>query len=148
MLTARSSFPPELRSVTDARRFLRTTLGSWGADAWEWAGSQVITELATNAVIHTRAQFDVEVNLRNDVLRLLVADTSPRLPVKRMHSAEATTGRGMTLIEALGQAWGIEERSAGKAVWCELIVDDATGHLGARGIRAAPRLRVTTSGQR
>jgi anti-sigma regulatory factor (Ser/Thr protein kinase) len=147
VLTARSSFPPELRSVTDARRFLRTTLDAWGADTWEWAGSQVITELATNAVIHTRAAFDVEVNLSNDVLRLLVADSSPRLPVRRLHSAEATTGRGMTLIEALGQAWGVEERSVGKAVWCELAADDATGHSVASAA-VANSVGVKTHGQR
>jgi hypothetical protein len=41
----------------------------------------------------------------------------PRL---RRHSTEATTGRGLQLLDSVASAWGVEPRSAGKTVWFEV----------------------------
>ncbi len=34
---------------------------------------------------------------------------------------ETTTGRGLRLVQTLGQAWGVDQTDAAKTVWCELV---------------------------
>ena len=109
-----------------ARAFLRRTLVGWGAGAWESAGSQVLTELATNAVIHAHTPFDIQLEFDGEVVRIVVVDSSVRPPIQRAYRPEATTGRGIALVEALTRSWGIEQRDDGKLVWCELVADPAT----------------------
>lgn len=121
------SFSPELSSVTDARRFLRRTVEGWDAQGWEWSASQVLTELATNAVIHARTQFDVELEFDGRVLKICVADGSARLPLQRSYSNQATTGRGVTVVRSLAQSWGVETRPNGKTVWCAVVADGDEG---------------------
>jgi anti-sigma regulatory factor (Ser/Thr protein kinase) len=122
---ARASFPPHLASVTEARQFLRARLDAWGAADHEWAASQVLTELATNSVLHARTDFDVEITYDGELLRICVADGSPRLPVQRGYSPEATTGRGISVVEAIAQSWGYETRADGKTVWCVIVAHDS-----------------------
>lgn len=87
------------------------------AGDFEFAASQLVSELATNAVIHARTRFSVSVSLEGDCLRLTVADRSPRSPVTKSHSREATTGRGLSLVGALSDDWGVQHHQGGKAIW-------------------------------
>jgi anti-sigma regulatory factor (Ser/Thr protein kinase) len=125
--SAQESFPPELSSVTEARRFLRRALDTWDAQGWEWSASQVLTELSTNAVIHARTAFEVELDFDGTVLKICVADGSPRLPVQRSYSDQATTGRGVSVIGTLAHSWGVETRANGKTVWCAVVADGEEG---------------------
>ena len=125
MRTGVQSFSPELASIPAARRFLRELLYEWDADQWEWNAGQVLTELATNAVIHAHTEFDVEVTFTEPTLKICVSDGSPRLPVQRQHSDQATTGRGLAVVQTVAQSWGTEMRPDGKTVWCVIL---AEGH--------------------
>jgi hypothetical protein len=46
-----------------------------------------------------------------------VYDTLRTLPRRREYRSDAGTGRGMHLVEALADRWGVEETSSGKCVW-------------------------------
>ena len=49
------------------------------------------------------------------------------MPVTVRHSPEAMTGRGLPLVAALSDTWGVETmRGGGKAVWAELTPESAT----------------------
>ena len=48
----------------------------------------------------------------------------------RHHSAEATTGRGLQLLESVATSWGVQPAGRGKTVWFEL-----DGESGGRGGR-------------
>lgn len=139
-------FPAAPSSVRDARRFARAALAEWGALEWEWATAQLVSELATNAVLHARTAFRVELRLESDALVLRVADRSPRPVAVRQAGDEATTGRGLALVSLLASDWGVEGADGGKAVWCTIRAsEDVGGHAGldaaARaGRRAASRL--------
>jgi anti-sigma regulatory factor (Ser/Thr protein kinase) len=124
---AQVQLPPSADSVRTARRFLRETLASWDAEQLEWSASQALSELVTNAVLHAGTPVTVGLALRADGrLRLEVADGSPRVPQQRRYGQQATTGRGIALVAGLAQTWGVEQRTDGKTVWCELR--DAPAH--------------------
>lgn len=108
-----------------ARRFVRRTLRSWGVSPdTEDAALLIVSELVTNALVHTDGQVRLDLSLVNHRLRLAVADASPRSPVKPTSIGwEATGGRGILLVEAVSAAWGTVPVSGGKQVWADLAPD-------------------------
>ncbi|MFI2644099.1 SpoIIE family protein phosphatase [Streptomyces sp. NPDC018610] len=108
-------------AVRHARRFTRRTLNSWNVTEEADAALLVVSELVTNALVHTEGQIRLDLTLVNHRLRIAVADASPRTPVKPTSIGwEATGGRGILLVEALSAAWGTLPVGGGKQVWCEL----------------------------
>ncbi|MCU1676336.1 MAG: putative anti-sigma regulatory factor, serine/threonine protein kinase [Frankiales bacterium] len=105
-------------SVAVARRFVRTTLSDWDADSYEWTTTTLVSELATNAVLHAGTDFRVTLTLHADSVLLEVADGSPLLPVRRRFESTATTGRGMRLVEDLAQSWSVTVDGTNKVVAC------------------------------
>ncbi|MBD0839613.1 MULTISPECIES: SpoIIE family protein phosphatase [unclassified Streptomyces] len=112
-------------AVGHARRFTRRTLRSWGLSGVQTdAVLLVVSELVTNALVHTDGQVRLDLTLVNGRLRIAVADTSPRTPVKPTSIGwEATGGRGILLVEAMSASWGTLPVSGGKQVWSELPLD-------------------------
>ncbi|MFE7900311.1 SpoIIE family protein phosphatase [Streptomyces sp. NPDC057424] len=109
------------QAVGHARRFARRTLRSWGVTADYDAVLLVVSELVTNALVHTDGKVRMDLTLVNDRLRVAIADASPRSPVRPTSiSWEATGGRGILLVEALAANWGTLPVSGGKQVWAEL----------------------------
>ncbi|MFD8717324.1 SpoIIE family protein phosphatase [Streptomyces sp. NPDC059629] len=109
-----------------ARRFSKRTLRSWGVtdDAMDTA-LLIVSELVTNALIHTDGPVRLDLTQVDHRLRIAVADASPRSPVKPPNIGwEATGGRGILLVEAMSAAWGTVPVSGGKQVWADLVEDD------------------------
>jgi anti-sigma regulatory factor (Ser/Thr protein kinase) len=112
---------PDAGSAGEARRFLVSTLGSWGKSGYQDDAVLLLSELVTNAALHARTEIMVRIELRPECLRLAVTDGSPRQPVVRRYSDQATTGRGLNLIITLARRWGIDPHpDGGKTVWAEL----------------------------
>jgi anti-sigma regulatory factor (Ser/Thr protein kinase) len=83
----------------------------------------VASELATNAVLHTGAGFEVALHLDGGA-RIEVTDVEPdRLPRHADRADERPGGMGLYLVEALATAWGVERREGGKVVWAVLEPD-------------------------
>ncbi|WP_225097602.1 SpoIIE family protein phosphatase [Streptomyces sp. CoH27] len=111
------------QAVGHARRFTRRTLRTWGVsqDILDTA-LLVVSELVTNALVHTDGQVRLDLSLVNHRLRLSVTDASPRSPVKPTSIGwEATGGRGILLVEAVSAAWGTVPVSGGKQVWADIV---------------------------
>lgn len=123
MSEATATFDGALESVGDARHFVQRVLLQWGAEDCDTEASLLITELATNSVIHAKSAFDVKMTLDERGLRISVSDRSPRLPLPKTYSMRATTGRGLRLVAAYADAWGVEPHRKGKTVWCTLRFD-------------------------
>jgi anti-sigma regulatory factor (Ser/Thr protein kinase) len=114
-------------SVGRVRQFAIRTLASWGAQELEDDVRVVASELATNALLHARTEFTLGLTLDGDRLRVTLADGSSVQPrMRRFDSTESTTGRGLRMVAALAQAWGVEKDGLGKAVWCEFRVASAS----------------------
>ena len=79
----------------------------------------VVSELATNAVLHARSDFTVEVSLKDGNVRLSVIDASAQPPVVQVPSSSTISGRGLVLVAALGARWGTSPVGDGKEVWVE-----------------------------
>ncbi|MFI7699728.1 ATP-binding protein [Nonomuraea sp. NPDC049480] len=84
------------------------------------------SELATNAVLHTRSgaggTFTVSVTSSESAVRVCVSDAgSDGPPCVCRTSARSTSGRGLPLIEALSHRWGFTRESGSTTVWFELL---------------------------
>ncbi len=106
-----------------ARRFTKRTLRAWGVSHEIDTVLLVVSELVTNALVHTEGQVRLELTLINDRLRIAVGDSSPRTPVKPTNIGwEATGGRGILLVQAVSDAWGTLPVSGGKQVWSDIVM--------------------------
>ncbi|MFS8197862.1 SpoIIE family protein phosphatase [Streptomyces sp. CWNU-52B] len=115
-------------AVRHARRFTRRALRAWGVTDEPDAVLLIVSELVTNALVHTEGQVRLDLTLIDSRLRVAVADASPRSPIKPTSIGwEATGGRGILLVEALSGTWGTVPVSGGKQVWAEVPL---TGPVG------------------
>jgi anti-sigma regulatory factor (Ser/Thr protein kinase) len=119
----------DVTSVGEARTLVRDSLQRWHLDGLSDTAALLLSELATNAVLHARSAYTVTVERRPDAVRVTVHDRSPVAPARRRHGLRAATGRGLALVETLAHDWGSCDSELGlaKAVWFEL----STG-LGAQ----------------
>lgn len=116
-------------SVPAARHFVEEVLAGWRRIEQGWTAAMIVTELATNAALHAGAgPFTVSVSLDGSgVLHLAVSDRSPRWPRRCDYSAEATTGRGLKLVDGLCSHWGVRPQGGGKVVWADIDPPGAQG---------------------
>lgn len=113
---AAQQFEANIAQVTAARHFVAATLSSWGLASDDAA--IVVTELATNALIHAESPFAVSVSFVGGRLRVEVTDHGPGLPT--MRGAGGRAAKGLTLVDRLSQ-WGVRRHMAGgKTIWVEL----------------------------
>jgi anti-sigma regulatory factor (Ser/Thr protein kinase) len=117
------TLPRTPESVQDARRLVRLALDVWGLETLRDSAEIVSSELLTNAIVHARWE-TVRVTLtRLDRHRISVAvvDFSHTHPTRRPAVADAESGRGLEIVDALsGGQWGVEPLRWGKRVWAEL----------------------------
>lgn len=116
-------------SVPTARRFVRDALQTWGLTEVLDSAMLIVSELATNAVLHAGGEVTVWVSSPGDgTVRLEVIDDSARVPQLRGYGDEATTGRGLRMVASLATDWGVEPQALGKTVWALL---DSAAEAGA-----------------
>jgi anti-sigma regulatory factor (Ser/Thr protein kinase) len=77
----------------------------------------VVSELATNAVLHAGTAFTVSLWCDGASVLLTVTDDSPLLPRCGEPSEVAIGGRGLTVVQASSHDWGVTEGALGKAAW-------------------------------
>ena len=77
----------------------------------------LVSELVTNAIVHASTRLHLAVEVRVDDVRLAVTDDDPQLPSLGAVDLEATSGRGMQLVDALADDWGTYVEPHGKTVW-------------------------------
>ncbi|MEU1658200.1 ATP-binding protein [Streptomyces griseofuscus] len=119
------------RGARLARRLVSLRLDEWG-HPYDGRVNEAVTliaaEFAANAVRHGRVpgrDFHLRLDGGEDVVRLEVSDTlTERLPEPRVPCGEG--GRGLILVEALADKWGVAPRQPGKTVWAEVRLSPAT----------------------
>jgi hypothetical protein len=86
--------------------------------------------LVTNSVLHARTSSVVrlEQEIGSPGVRCAVTDFSTVRPRRRTHTSQATTGRGLQMLDRMSSTWGVESTPTGKSVWFELQ-DGAGGAL-------------------
>ena len=111
--------PPEPGSVPIIRQFVRDLEWSKDEDS-DMRLSLLVSELVTNAVLHARTTFAVQVTMKATAIRVSVTDGSPLLPERRNYNFLHPTGRGLHLVDSLSDRWGVDLEPPGKTVWFEL----------------------------
>ena len=122
---AEAVLDPEPSSASQARRFVREVLSGWDAEVLEEAAVLLTSELITNALLHARTSMKLRLRRRPGLVRIEVVDDGAGQPVRRHYDEDASTGRGLALVEALSDEWGVEPANGGKAVWFTLPLDRA-----------------------
>jgi anti-sigma regulatory factor (Ser/Thr protein kinase) len=116
-------FVPVLAAITAARAFAEQTLRAWGADDLVADVTVVVSELATNAVMHADSAFRVTLGRSADVITIAVEDIDPTTPVHPVRAINTIGGLGLVLVDRLTTRWGTDLLPSGKRVWCEIARD-------------------------
>ncbi|MER6124513.1 ATP-binding protein [Streptomyces sp. NPDC001795] len=130
-------FLAEPEEVAALRRLLRTHLGLWGLPDVVDAAQLCVSELVANVINHVGqgTPTTLAVSMRGTRLRIEVHDPDTRaLPTLLDKGVEAEGGRGMALVDAIADRWGVELLADQKVTWCEL----ATGLSAPSGHRVDP----------
>ncbi|MEX2659959.1 MAG: ATP-binding protein [Acidimicrobiales bacterium] len=117
---ARLQLPAEPASISRSRRFVAETLEGKVDNGVLDTALVIMSELATNAMLHGQTGFEVVVRFDVAGLRLEVHDGSSLLPHRKHYSESSATGRGLVIVEALATIAGAEQTEDGKVVWAVL----------------------------
>ncbi|MEJ1197558.1 MULTISPECIES: ATP-binding protein [unclassified Streptomyces] len=127
------TFPATRLGASLARRAAVARLADWGVPPGSPLSDTVallVAELAANAARHGRVPGrNFELRLLHQqagttaVVRVEVSDTHPRRPdpaTVTMADPDADGGRGLALVAAVADDWGVEDRTGpGKTVWAQ-----------------------------
>jgi anti-sigma regulatory factor (Ser/Thr protein kinase) len=106
-------------SVKASRRFISECVTQLGLHSLPDI-QLMVSELATNAILHSGSSFDVTVErLKDTAVRIEVRDFGHGLPQFINRGAEAERGRGLQIIDLLADTWGVDDRPGGrgKLIW-------------------------------
>jgi anti-sigma regulatory factor (Ser/Thr protein kinase) len=115
----------EAASAAIVRRQLARDLASYDlpADAIDDA-VLVASELVGNAVRHTTAAasdtLDISWDVDSSGVRVCVGDPSDQQPQLRIAGDDEPSGRGLKIVDAMSDDWGVERGARGKTVWAHV----------------------------
>lgn len=121
------SFAARPASIPEARRFVAQWLREGDLTQFGDRVKLSVSELATNAVLHTARPFTVSLRHIDARVRVEVVDSAPELVPVRVPTigsavdltSHSQTGRGLQIVSALANRWGMTLDPNVKAVWCE-----------------------------
>lgn len=122
-----ATLPPDARAARAARQFLSRACEDWATPQHLSTGPLVVSELVANAVEHTDGPVDVHLAEHDGELRIGVRDHADRPPVTRDEDPDATSGRGLRIVQSLSRATGaLPAAGGGKLVWAVLADDSVS----------------------
>ncbi|MFB7913609.1 ATP-binding protein [Streptomyces sp. NPDC056061] len=134
----RLDYTPHPRNVGFSRRRTARLVAEWGYPELSGDAALLVSELATNALLHGAVPerlFRVRLALVPGVLRIEVSDACgehPHGPGERMGAGDET-GRGLLVVDRVADRWGAESRVVGKTVFAELaLTHEGRTHRRAR----------------
>lgn len=114
-------------AVPCARLHAKQVVWEWGLTELSEATELLVSELTTNAMRVSQAldqDSPIRLWLLSDKTRLLILvwDGNPCPPVRMDATADAESGRGLVLVDAISEQWGWHPASdlGGKWIWCRL----------------------------
>lgn len=117
-------YTPVPRSVALARHRTARLVTDWGHTHLAGDVALVASELMTNALLHGSLRdrlIRLRISTTPATLRVEVSDPrGERLPCRHEAADEDQFGRGLLLVGALADGWGVAPRAGvGKTVWAE-----------------------------
>ncbi len=118
--TSQRLFPRERKSVSSVRSYVADTLAAWGYPDRLDDLRLCVSELATNALLHgvsSGRMFEVWVAADDTMVRVEIRDSGDGVPAPRVADVSEECGRGLVLVAALADDWGVISHAVGKTVW-------------------------------
>mgnify|MGYP003945426903 CR=1 FL=1 len=107
-------------SVPEGRAFLHKALTSWNCTPGADDAVLLLSETLTNAVQHAEGSVGLHLHRTATHLTVEVSDRSPHLPQPRLAAEDEESGRGLILVRALADTWGVRPTDEGKTTWFTL----------------------------
>ena len=110
--------PVKVGSASRARHFVVQQLATHDLSYLADDVRLVVSELATNAVMHAQTPFTVCLSGREGAVLLMVRDGAASEPMLMAPRSLELGGRGLRIVQALSRDWGSSvDADGGKAVW-------------------------------
>lgn len=110
--------PVHVRSASQARHFVAEHLDQHDLSYLTDDVQLVVSELATNALVHARTPFTVSLEALERSVLLMVEDGSTGGPAQRDPQDREVGGRGLMIVQVLSRDWGVSVNAgSGKSVW-------------------------------
>ncbi|MGV9696369.1 ATP-binding protein [Streptomyces sp. NPDC003470] len=121
--------------VAVLRRMVRAQLAAWGLRDLVDEAQLCVSELVANVITHVGVgtPTTLAVQLNGTCLRIEVHDPDTRaLPTLVAADFESEGGRGMALVGAITDRWGVQLGADRKVTWCEIDtgMPPVSGHDG------------------
>ncbi|MER5468844.1 ATP-binding protein [Streptomyces sp. NPDC002685] len=138
-------FTAEPEEVAALRRIMRLHLGVWGLHEVTDAAQLCVSELVSNIITHVGAgtPATLAVSMNGTRLRIEMHDPDTRaLPTVVDAGSDAENGRGMAIVDAIADRWGVLLHADRKVTWCELAtgLNTPNGHVDGAGVARAEAL--------
>jgi anti-sigma regulatory factor (Ser/Thr protein kinase) len=85
----------------------------------------VVSELATNALLHGQTPFVVTLSREDDTVRVTVSDESAWVTAHASDQALSAGGRGLGIVNVISRDWGVITGVGSKTVWATFEVSTA-----------------------
>ncbi|MDH2427451.1 ATP-binding protein [Sphaerisporangium sp. TRM90804] len=116
--TAEWVLAADTRSVRAARVLVCRELQRWGAGRLVDDCSLIVSELVTNSIRHGGTAFSLRLGSDGTWVYGEVFDPGEGLPREAPDDLDATGGRGLVIVGALADEWGVvPSGGGGKTVW-------------------------------
>ncbi len=138
-LTADVDLPLTTAAAALARRTVTDVLRGWAIVDEDFTYDAVLltSELVGNAVRHGGRRVALSLEHGHGRLTLAVSDGSSVLPFPSNHE-DRESGRGLTIINAIADDWGVWDRPDGKTVWVTLTTPGAACRAASSTSRPLP----------
>jgi anti-sigma regulatory factor (Ser/Thr protein kinase) len=107
--------------VGKARSLVRTELTGWGLEQVVDDCLLIVSELITNAVRYGGSAYALRLEDREDRLYGEVFDPGDGDPCPCSPDVNALSGRGLQIVAAIADDWGVTVVDGGKIVWFSVI---------------------------
>ncbi|WP_329387274.1 ATP-binding protein [Streptomyces sp. NBC_01716] len=116
-------FTAEPCMATRVRRAMRLHLSLWGLSDLEDVAQVCVSELVANVINHVGPGTPVTLAVSTDGAHLRIELTDPdtrAMPTLLAPKSDEESGRGLMILDAMADRWGVISRADSKVVWCEL----------------------------
>jgi hypothetical protein len=125
---ASRELPPEPRSASVARAFLRECFTDWDLMELYDDAALALTELVSNAVMHAATPLVVAISCEGGMVEIAVHDGNPSMPAIRPHRTDIEGDIRQALAAEAAVAEPIDERDP------RVYIGDAGSLAGGRGL--------------
>lgn len=108
------------RQLSAVRAALEQVLDTSGLDGLAPDALLVVGELVTNALVHGGSPVRVSLTAGEGRVRIAVTDPGGGMPEPMVVGPEAIGGRGLAIVDAVADEWGISFDPSSKTVWAHI----------------------------